>query len=407
MSRSDGPSQDATAAEHQRQQEAVQRRMSEIDRKLLVLSGKGGVGKSTVAVNLAVALAEAGHKVGLLDVDLHGPSIPRMLGLGGRQLALTEAEEIEPAPVGENLKVVSIAFLLRSDQDAVIWRGPRKFHLIRQFLSEVAWGKLDWLVIDSPPGTGDEPLAVAQMAGQGGSAVIVTTPQDVAVDDVRRCVGFCRHLSLPVAGIVENMSGLVCPHCGHELAPFKAGGGERLAAETGVPMLGRVPLDPGVVACGDSGEPFAAKEPDSPASRAFADIVRAISRAEGDEADSEKPHEEKQRVKIAIPTMNGRLSGHFGRCDKFALVEVADDGKEILDTQMFDPPPHEPGALPRWLTEHGADVVIAAGMGRRAQGLLAEAGIRFVIGAPEQSVEDLVSAYLAGTLEPGENVCEH
>ncbi|MFP4053825.1 MAG: P-loop NTPase, partial [Phycisphaerae bacterium] len=191
----------------------LQTRMERIGRKLLVLSGKGGVGKSTVAVNLALSLARAARKVGLLDVDLHGPSVPKILGLADRRIGPSPTGAIEPIRVTDNLSVVSVGMLLDSHTDAVIWRGPMKYSVIRQFLKDVEWGELDCLVIDSPPGTGDEPLAVAQMVGSGGQAVLVTTPQEVALADVRRSVSFCRTLGLPVAGIVENMSGLICPHC--------------------------------------------------------------------------------------------------------------------------------------------------------------------------------------------------
>ena len=264
--------------ESQREPEELelQARMERIGRKLLVLSGKGGVGKSTVAANLALALAQVGRKVGLLDVDLHGPSIPKILGLDGRRLGPDATGGIGPIRVSENLSVMSVGLLLESAKDAVIWRGPMKYNVIRQFLKDVAWGELDYLVIDSPPGTGDEPLSVAQMVGDGAWAVVVTTPQDLAVADVRRSVSFCRALNLRVAGIIENMSGLVCPHCGKRVDVFKVGGGERLAAEMGVPFLGRIPLDPEIVTSGDAGKPFVQSFGDSPAAKAFAAVIEPI-----------------------------------------------------------------------------------------------------------------------------------
>jgi len=250
--------------------------MERIGRKLLVLSGKGGVGKSTVAANLATSLAQAGKKVGLLDVDLHGPSIPKILGLDGQRLAADATGSIAPIHLSENLAVVSIGLLLQSAKDAVIWRGPMKHNVIRQFLKDVNWGRLDYLVIDSPPGTGDEPLAVAQLVGQDAWAVVVTTPQDVAIADVRRSVSFCNKLELRVAGIIENMSGMICPHCGKRVDLFKVGGGEKLALEMDVPFLGRIPLEPGIVASGDTGKPFMESSADSPAGQAFAAIVELI-----------------------------------------------------------------------------------------------------------------------------------
>ena len=250
--------------------------MERIGRKILVLSGKGGVGKSTVAANLAVSLVRTGRKVGLLDVDLHGPSIPKILGLDGRRLGPDPAGGITPVKVSDNLSVVSVGMLLDSATDAVIWRGPMKYNVIRQFLKDVEWGPLDYLVIDSPPGTGDEPLAVAQMVGQGAWAVVVTTPQEVAIADVRRSVSFCKTLDLRVIGIVENMSGLTCPHCGKRVDLFKTGGGEKLAAEMGVPFLGRIPLDPQIVVSGDSGTPFTESFADSHATKAFDRVVGPI-----------------------------------------------------------------------------------------------------------------------------------
>ena len=259
-----------------RQEELMlQSRMGDIDHKLLVLSGKGGVGKSTVAANLAVSLARAGKRVGLLDVDVHGPSIPKLMGLEVHPVQIA-GEEIIPVKADDNLAVMSIGFLLASGKDAVIWRGPRKYHLIRQFLKDVLWGHLDYLVVDSPPGTGDEPLSVAQLVGSPAAAVVVTTPQEVAISDVRRCVSFCNTLSLPVLGIVENMSGLLCPKCGARIDLFKRGGGAALALEMGVPFLGRIPIDTEVVVTGDAGIPLCRDGPQSPAAMAFSDIVQSI-----------------------------------------------------------------------------------------------------------------------------------
>jgi Mrp family chromosome partitioning ATPase len=252
----------------------LERKMCQIGMKLLVMSGKGGVGKSTVAANLAASLALAGKMVGLLDVDIHGPSIPKLMGLEHTHL-VAHGQAIVPIEIG-NLKVMSIGFLLASAADAVIWRGPMKYGVIRQFLKDVEWGPLDYLVIDAPPGTGDEPLSVAQLIGQPAGAILVTTPQDLAVADVRRSVSFCEKLSLPVVGIIENMSGLVCPHCGGQIELFKKGGGESLAREMAVPFLGSIPIDPQIVQCGDSGTPYAHRFAESPAAKSFATIVDHI-----------------------------------------------------------------------------------------------------------------------------------
>ncbi len=270
------------AEESQRQAEelALQNRMEKIGRKLLVLSGKGGVGKSTVAANLAVALASAGKTVGLLDIDVHGPSIPRLMGLEGRQVECGE-NELLPVKLNDKLAVVSIGFLMLGRDEPIIWRGPRKHGAIRQFLKDVAWGSLDYLVVDSPPGTGDEPMSVAQLVGEHAGAVVVTTPQDVAIADVRRCISFCNTLSLPVVGIIENMSGFVCTECGAKYDLFKTGGGEVLAEQMKVPFLGRIPIDPDVVTAGDSGRPFAGTPDPTPAGEAFASIVQAIVAEQG------------------------------------------------------------------------------------------------------------------------------
>ncbi len=278
-----GKSEDALHMADPSQQEqeelVLQNRMAEIRHKLLVLSGKGGVGKSTVAANLAAALARAGKQVGLLDVDIHGPSVPKLMGVEDHAIQMV-GEQIFPARVNERLAVMSIGFLIPSDRDPVIWRGPMKHGAIRQFLKDVTWGKLDYLVVDSPPGTGDEPLSVAKMVGSSAGAIVVTTPQDVAIADVRRCVGFCRTLSLPVIGIVENMSGLVCPKCGERIDLFKRGGGKALALEMDVPFLGQIPIDPEIVMMGDAGIPFLREGPRSPAAAAFSEVVDTILAAD-------------------------------------------------------------------------------------------------------------------------------
>lgn len=251
--------------------------LGRIKHKIVVLSGKGGVGKSTVAVNLAVSLALAGKKTGLLDVDVHGPSVPRLLGLQGVQPQMgDDYMEPIPWPYTPNLWVMSLGFLLPSAEQAVIWRGPVKIGLINQFVRDVAWGDLDYLVVDCPPGTGDEPLSALQTLGPGAKAVIVTTPQGVAIDDVRRSVSFCREVGAPVLGLVENMSGYACPHCGKVEHIFAGGGGEELAKETGVPFLGRIPLDPELVRAGDEGYAFMRVHKDSPTAEAMAKIVAPI-----------------------------------------------------------------------------------------------------------------------------------
>jgi len=229
---------------------------------ILVLSGKGGVGKSTVSVNLAFALANRGKNVGLLDLDFHGPNIPKMLGIEDQRPAVL-AHAIEPVHVTGNLGVISMAFLLPDTSTPVVWRGPMKMIAIQQFLAEVNWGALDYLVVDLPPGTGDEALTIAQLAPNVRGAVIVTTPQDVAVMDAIKAAKFIEQLELPVIGIIENMSGMVCPHCGDVINLFSAGGGKKAAEDLGVPYLGAIPLDPEMVKAGDEGRPYILRHADS------------------------------------------------------------------------------------------------------------------------------------------------
>jgi ATP-binding protein involved in chromosome partitioning len=232
----------------------LQSRLCRIKHKVVVLSGKGGVGKSTVAVNLAAALMLAGKKVGLLDIDIHGPSIPTMLGIERETIIGGEAGLL-PVELGD-LKVMSLGFMLRNQDDAVIWRGPMKMGVIKQFLKDVDWGDLDYLIIDSPPGTGDEPLSVCQLIGMLDGAVIVTTPQKVAAVDVRKSITFCRQLNVPVLGVIENMSGFVCPQCGTVTQILPTGGGKRIASDMGVPFLGSIPIDPQIAQACDNGRIF-------------------------------------------------------------------------------------------------------------------------------------------------------
>ncbi|RJP24734.1 MAG: ATP-binding protein [Candidatus Abyssobacteria bacterium SURF_5] len=257
-----------------RERQALYENLCRIKHKILVLSGKGGVGKSTVAANLAVALAESGKQVGLLDIDVHGPSIPKLLGLEEHRPRIVN-ERIMPAVI-DNLKVMSLGFFMPLRDEAVIWRGPMKMSVIRQFLRDVEWGDLDYLLIDSPPGTGDEPLSAAQLIEDITGAIIVTTPQEVAIDDVRKSITFCRQLHVPVIGVIENMSGFVCPDCGSRHDIFKSGGGEDMAAEMLAPFLGRIPIDPSVVTAADEGKPAVGAAARSPAARAFADIIKPL-----------------------------------------------------------------------------------------------------------------------------------
>lgn len=258
------------------QEKRLEERMLKIKYKFVVISGKGGVGKTTVAVNLAYGLTSKGSRVGILDVDIHGPNVAKMLGIEGRRLTGSELG-IEPIEVLHGIKVVSLALLLESKDQPVIWRGPLKMITIKQFLADVNWGELDYLIIDSPPGTGDEPLSVCQLIPNINGAVIVTTPQEVAILDSRKSILFAKELKVPVIGVIENMSGFVCPHCQKEIDLFGTGGGEESAYDLKVPFLGRIPIEPEMVKSGDSGKPFLSTGKVSLASTAMYNIVNKIT----------------------------------------------------------------------------------------------------------------------------------
>lgn len=390
----------------------VNARMRGIKHKFVVLSGKGGVGKSTVAAYLASSLADKGERVGLLDTDIHGPSIPRMLGVDGKRITVVD-DAIVPVPAGPNLKVMSVAFLLRSSSDAVIWRGPLKMNMIEEFLGNVAWGELDYLIIDSPPGTGDEPLSVCQFLPDLDGAIVVATPQQIALNDVEKSITFCRQVNIPVAGVIENMSGYVCPHCNERVDIFKTGGARKLAEEMKVPFLGRLPLIPAIVDACDTGHcsyaDIAAPGLKEGLDEIASNIVNlAAARTGGGEkadgAAAPGPTTGPGR-KIALPLDGETVSAHFGHSPEFAVFDIV--GDTISGRGRITPPPHSPGSIPAWLKETGIDVVIAGGMGHRAMDMLESSGIEVVTGVAEGRPEDLVMAYLAGTLEPGENVCDH
>ena len=253
------------------QEAALKGSLNKIKQKFLVMSGKGGVGKTSVSINLALALSRKGFKVGIIDVDIHGPDVPRMLGLDGI-LTVNEKNRVIPMPYSDNLSVISIESMMPSKDEAIIWRGPMKHAAIRQFIGDVEWGNLDFLIIDSPPGTGDEPLTIAQTITDA-KAIIVTTPQEVSLADVRKSINFCKNVGLDIFGLVENMSGFTCPHCGESFALFGSGGGQRTADETGISFLGRIPFDMNMVACSDTGVSFQEKYVDSPVTRAFDQIA--------------------------------------------------------------------------------------------------------------------------------------
>jgi ATP-binding protein involved in chromosome partitioning len=257
------------------QQQILRYRMSKIKHKIAVISGKGGVGKSTVTVNLAAAFALHGNRVGILDADIHGPSVPRLLGLTGQRL---KAGPPGAFPVTDPLgiKVVSIDFFLPEERLPTIWRGPLKMTAIRQFLSDIVWGELDILLIDLPPGTGDEPLSIAQLLPEMDGVIIVTMPSELSRAVVKKAITFSQRLGMPIIGVVENMSGFVCPTCGDKIDIFQSGGGKKMAEEAGVPFLGSMPIDQKVSMDSDKGSPFVIEHADSPAAKAFIEIVKNI-----------------------------------------------------------------------------------------------------------------------------------
>jgi ATP-binding protein involved in chromosome partitioning len=393
----------------------IQKKLEQIDNILVVLSGKGGVGKSTAAVNLALSLSLQGLRSGILDVDIHGPSIPKLLGLTDKRMEMGK-EGLLPLESHGKIRVVSMGLLLDNDENPVIWRGPMKANVIREFIQHVAWGKLDYLVVDCPPGTGDEPLSIVQLLGKKARAVILTTPQEVSTIDVEKCVTFCRQLNLPIAGIIENMSGFICPHCGKETDIFSRGGGERLAQKYGVPFLGKIPLDPDIVKSGDEGRPYVYFYGKSETAKRFDAITAAIMQegtrlAEKLPAAPEKKKMKEQKkeedsMKFAVPTHEGKLCAHFGHCEAFALIDADGAGKVVNETYV-NPPPHEPGLLPEWLSQKGVTCVIAGGMGSRAQQLFAQKGIKVITGALGESPKEIVEHYLKGTLQTGANTCDH
>lgn len=259
----------------QRQDKNIANKLSKIKYKLFVMSGKGGVGKSSVSTNLAVALALKGYKVGLLDVDIHGPSVPHLLGLTGL-LDIDQEHGIQPKRYNDNLSVLSMESLLKDPDQAVLWKGPMKTSAIRQFVSDVDWGELDFLVIDSPPGTGDEAMAVIKTVPDALS-IVITTPQEISLADVRKSINFLQYVKANILGVVENMSGLICPHCAQKIDLFKTGGGEELARKYGLEFLGAIPLDPATVVAGDLGKPVVMLDFDSPAKKALLDLAQRVT----------------------------------------------------------------------------------------------------------------------------------
>ena len=255
---------------------AVKESLGKIKNKILVMSGKGGVGKTSTSVNLSIALANKSYHVGIMDVDLHGPDVPGMLGLEGVP-QVNEQQKLNPIKYSKTLKAISIESFTPNKDDAIIWRGPLKFSAIKQFIGDIDWGNLDFLIIDAPPGTGDEPLTVAQTISDA-KAIIITTPQEVALADVRKSINFCKTVNMEIYGLIENMSGFSCPHCGETIELFGSGGGEKTANQMGVRFLGSIPFDPKMVSCGDSGICYQESHSDSAVTKAFTDVAEKMAK---------------------------------------------------------------------------------------------------------------------------------
>lgn len=378
------------------QTKSISQFLSQVDHKLLVMSGKGGVGKSTVAANLAIFLSKQGYQVGLLDVDVHGPSIAGLLGLTGQKLNILDSK-IQPFLYHENLKVMTIQGLLEHPDDPLIWRGPLKIGIIRQFLADVDWGPLDFLIIDSPPGTGDEPLTVAQTIPDC-QAIIVTTPQEIALADVRKSIRFCQQAHMNILGLIENMSGFVCPTCGTMHPIFKTGGGKKAAADEDIAFLGQLPIDPGVVIAGDAGLAM-----DSLVTHTREEMQHIV-----EHMLQQLPTKKKgvvSTMKIAIPLAGGKLCTHFGHCEQFAMLTVNDGN--VVKEEKVTPPPHAPGVIPNWIADQGCTDILVGGMGEAAQAILMQRGVKVLCGAPSKTPEELVNLYLRGELVSADNACDH
>ena len=389
-------------------------RLKHVKHKVLVLSGKGGVGKSTVAVNLAMGLSRRGQRVGLLDIDVHGPSVPGMLGLDDRRPGYSESG-LSPITL-DTLKVMSLGFLTDEADSAVIWRGPMKIGAIEQLLGETNWGDLDFLVIDCPPGTGDEPLSIAQLVPDA-HALIVTTPQRIAALDVRKSISFARQMSLKIIGVVKNMSGMACPTCGATVHPFPEGPADRMCTEMNVPLVASLPLDPATAAQADQGVVTRA-EGDSAMGAAMRGLITAVLvdfnepklgvvPAQLSVAGGHKCNQREERMRLAIPIEGNKLCSHFGHCSMFAFIDVSPESKSVQARQDLAPPPHEPGVIPKWVAEQGADLVLAGGMGARAVSLFESGGVQVFTGCPARSPEELAQAFLSGDLIRGGNECGH
>ena len=366
------------------EEKALCRTLAQIRHKILVMSGKGGVGKSSVAVALALGLARAGHKVGMMDVDIHGPNVLRMLGLK-EPFDLASAQFLMPPEIFHNLKVISIEAVMRDREIAVIWRGPLKHQLIRQFLTEVQWGFLDYLIIDAPPGTGDEPMSVAQTIPEA-KAVIITTPQEISLADVRKSINFCQKINLDILGLVENMSGYHCPHCGKDLPLFRQGGGEKTAQAFNIPFLGSLPFDPQVVEAADQGQLVELTEENSPFFEGLRPVVKYVAKVL-----PPQPAREPGELRFAVPLDNGKVAAAPTKAAEIALLTVKDGA--ITNKEIMPRPDLDPANFMFWLENLGVSH-LAGDLGEAAIGLLKRKGIDVVTPSLDQTPEQMGEAYV-------------
>ena len=364
--------------------------LEQIRYKLLIMSGKGGVGKSSVAVTLALGLARRGFTVGLMDVDLHGPDVYRMLGLG-EAIDLYHGQYNLPADVFHNLKIISIEAMMKDRDAAVIWRGALKHRIIRQFLTEIEWGPLDFLVIDAPPGTGDEPLTVARTIPEA-KAVIVTTPQEISLADVRKSIHFCQQLNMEILGIVENMGHVICPDCGKSMPLFKSASGGKSLQSLGLNLIGSLPFDPQIVKAADAGRLTEVDTSKSPFFNALDQVVNSILASVGQPEPQKVPGREPGVAKFALPFQDGGLAPQFGQNKQFVLITIKDN--QIVAKVEESLPDFKSGILPAWLDRQGVTHIIAAGMGDRAKKFFQRKGIEVITGDPAVPLETLVQQYL-------------
>jgi len=379
--------------------------LDQIHHKLFVMSGKGGVGKTSVAVSLALLLARRGYAVGLMDVDLHGPDVYRMLGVGD-PLDLVHGQYYLPAALVRNLKLVSVEAMMKNRDSSVIWRGPIKHKIIRQFLTEIQWGHLDFLIIDAPPGTGDEPLTVARTIPEV-QAIIVSTPQEISLTDVRRAIKFCQKVEMQILGLVENMGYIHCPDCGATTPLFSSRQGSQAIRSLGLPLLGSLPFDPQLMAAADAGQLAETETSQSPFLQALDEVVNTIL---GALAQAPPLHRQPQRepgtLVLAVPAADDRLSAQFNQKQNFLLCTVKNG--EIVEQHQATPPDFRPGLLPDWLARQGVTHIIAENLAANARNLLERKGMTVILAPAGTPVTDAINRVLSDlaleTAKPGPEV---